>query len=162
MLPRVPNMVHYVWRGSLTVIGALNGRNMPTDDEWDSFVATYSGVCDARGKDLSHVTSMAISDGGAPTSKQRQKIAAAVGTDRRLRWVLLSTSRLARGVAVALSWFQPDFKVYAPEDFHRALRFLGLHDDEGPSLLAAIREADRPLGLSAVAELALEGLELNS
>jgi hypothetical protein len=154
-------MVHLIWRGSLTVAIALNGRQLPTDEEWDAYVDEFRAVCDEAGADLSRVVSIAISDGGAPTSRQRQRVTAMVG-ERRLRWVLLSTSRFARGVATALSWFQPDFKAYAPHEVHRAAAFLGIPGDEVPALLEAIREKDAAIGLSAVAELALGAIELNS
>jgi hypothetical protein len=154
-------MVHGWWRGSLTVMVVLNARVLPSDAEWEAYVEDFSAAFQKKSADASRVYALAVSDGVAPTARQRERLAAMVG-DRPVRWVLLSTSRFARGVATALSWIKPDFKAYAPADFSRGARFLGIPETEHRSLLGRIRELDRAVGLSAVAGLALEGLELNS
>jgi hypothetical protein len=64
-------------------------------------------------------------------------------------------------VGTALSWIQPDFKVYPPSGFARAAHFLGIPDEEHSSLLGAVHALDRSMHLQAVAELDEGGFELH-
>lgn len=155
----MPNLAFTVFRGSLTVVVCLNGRQLPTDDEWDRYLECIRGLIAETGGDLGNVRGMAISDGGAPSARQRKLLDEVTGA-RSMRWTLLSISRFARGVGAALAWLQPDFNAYAPSGFARAARFLGVPDGEQPALLATIRDLDRAIGLQAVAELEEGGFEL--
>jgi hypothetical protein len=158
----MPNMVHTTWRGSKTVLIALNGRDLrdlPTEEEWQAYFEHGSKVF-APDADLTHVRSLAISDGGAPSSKQREQIRNHLG-DREMCWALITTSRFARGVGAALSWFYPTFKSFAPRDFLRAVRFLCIPEAEIPSLWQAIVTLDERIRTQAVAEIASGGSPLS-
>jgi hypothetical protein len=140
-------MVSTLWSGSRTILVALNGRSFPSDAEWSDYMALARRGLEAGAR----FRALSISDGGGPTGAQRHEAATLAGSDPHA--ALVSSSRLARGIATALSWFFPSFKVFAPREIARALRWLDLPEAEVPALWEAIRAADAPLGLQAVAEI---------
>jgi hypothetical protein len=148
-------MAFTTWRGSVTVLIALHGRSMPSDEEWRRYFEAGKQLY-APGADLSRVRALNLTDGGAPSARQREQIREHMG-DRELYWAIVTTSRFARGVATALGWFYPRFKAFAPQDFHRATRFLGIPEGEVESLWEAILDADRDLRTQTVAEIASVG-----
>jgi hypothetical protein len=145
-------MVHTTWRGSLTVLIAVHGRSLPADAEWQLYFDEAARLF-GPGADASRARILAITDGGAPSSRQREQLRAFL-REREIWWTVITTSRFARGVTTALGWFFPRFKIYAPQDFARAAEFLGVPAAEVPSLLEAILDADHELHLDTVAEIA--------
>lgn len=147
----VPNMVHGVWRGSLWILIALHNREHPTSSEWDTYLATARSLFD---EDLSRerVRVLAISDGGGPTARQRAQAAevtAAAG--RSLVWALISSSRFARGIGLALSWLIGGFKAFAPHELRQTLHYLAVPPDEAADLVRMVHDLDGALQLATVA-----------
>src|SRR5882757_1108352 len=54
--------------------------------------------------------------GGGPDLGQRKRLVEAV-KGREAPVALFTSSAVMRGIGVALSWFNPKFKIYAPGDF---------------------------------------------
>jgi hypothetical protein len=52
-------------------------------------------------------------------------------------------STLARGVLTALSWFQPGFHAFGPDDLYPALRWLGLDARETAEVRKLVRDIER-------------------
>jgi hypothetical protein len=77
--------------------------------------------------DLSKFVVLAISDGGAPNSVQRNHSLKVMGTSKTAGLsTQLSKSRIIRGVTTAMSWINPNFKAFMPEQFDLALDHLGM------------------------------------
>ncbi len=132
-------MVSSVFRGSMIVHVVLHGRSFPTDDEWEAFVAERGDLLSADG--AARLRGLVISDGGAPTSRQRTMYRERSGRVS-VAVAQVTQSRLALGIAVAMSWVNPSLKSFAPRDFPRALRHIGLPEGEWP-LLALHLDGER-------------------
>ena len=148
----MPTMVTGAWRGaSRTVIVALNGRAFASDADWAPYVTLVREalVADPR---LERTYSLAFSDGGSPSATQRREIVE-VCAGARAVGAIISGSRLVRGVGTALSWFMPEVKWFAPEDYPRALAHLGVPPADEPSLWRTIVELDRRMGLELLRQL---------
>jgi hypothetical protein len=58
---------------------------------------------------------------------------------------------------MALSWFYPTLRIFAPRELGRALRFLGIPEAEIPSIWEAILELDARIHTESSAEVAAGG-----
>jgi hypothetical protein len=141
-------MVSGEWRGSRPVVLALHGRSFPGDAEWADYLAVSARALAAA----ETAVGLAITDGGAPTSRQRLELRRSFA-GRNPRGAVLSTSRLARGIGAAIALFNPSVRVYAPRDIFAAARHLGLHEDELQALGDEVARLDAPLRLSSVEEM---------
>ena len=149
-------MVHGVWRGSRTVVVAINNRELARDEDSDAYVATIDELL-ADPAEVERFGVLAISDGGVPTARQRGAILDTIGARigaYLFPWALISSSRLARGAANALAAHHPRFKAFEPNELGRAAGHLGVAEDELPALWDAIRQVDRAIGSETVAEIA--------
>jgi hypothetical protein len=145
-------MVSTVWCGrSLRVIIGLNGTEFATDEDWADWMALVRGHL-ADDPQLLRSRSLVFSDGGSPTARQRREVIEACDGVRAIGSIV-SSSRLVRGVGTALSWFMPEVKYFAPRDYRRALRHIGIEDDEEPGVFDVIQTANRRMGLEVVGEL---------
>ncbi len=148
----VGNMVSALWRGSRWVLIALNGRSMATDGEWQEYLTLADQMFVEVADDLTRVRALSISDGGAPTSRQRQALVARF-PDRQFPVAVVTSSRLARGIGTALAWFYPAIRTFGPREFTRALVYLGIPDAEVPALWRAIVEANERISVATVLEI---------
>ena len=146
-------MVSGEWRGSRRVTLALHGRSFPTDEEWAEFIALVRRVFDEVGWSTEKVVGIAVTDGGAPTARHRLQLREMFAGHEAARAALLTTSRLARGIGIAVSLFLPRVRIFAPRDVGAAARHLGLRDDELDGLGDEIERLGAPLHLASVEEL---------
>jgi len=135
-------MVTSAYYGARTIVVALHGRAFPTDAEWDEYLVVVRDAF-ARHGESGLVRGLAITDGGAPTSRQRALLVEVLRGERAVGSVVTS-SRLALGVGRALSWIHPEIKTFAPRDYPRALKHLGLPEAEWPAFAEHLA-AQRPL-----------------
>jgi hypothetical protein len=151
----VGNVAHAIWRGSKVVLVTLHNRELITDAENDELLADLARLLEDPAA-LDSLRLLAISDGGGPTARQRERVkrllAERAGAPQ-IPWVLISTSRFARGVANALAYVLGGFRAYGPADLGRAVAYLQLDESELPQVWRVIQELDRGLGLETVAEL---------
>jgi len=101
--------------------------------------------------------SLVVTDGGAPNTKQRAQLAAAVN-QAPFKLAVVTTvleNPIKRGVATALSWLNPAIRFYVPSQFHDAVHYLGLaaHTDavwrQYGELASELPRADKTLPLIA-------------
>jgi hypothetical protein len=127
------------------VLMVAHNAEPPTDEEWKDFLRALDrhGIEGAR--------LLVWTDGAAPNSAQRQALNDQLG-GRTIPIAVLSTSTFVRGVATAISWFNPGVKVFPPDKVNDAIRHLGI---EGPlavkmaEAFAQLRAELRPLERSA-------------
>jgi hypothetical protein len=127
------SMVSSAFYGSRAIVVALHGRAFPTDAEWEEYLAIVRVVMAQYGGAVGKMRGLAITDGGAPTSRHRALLVDLLRGERAVGSVVTS-SRLALGVGRALSWIHPDIKAFSPRDYPRALRHIGLPEEEWPAL----------------------------
>lgn len=117
-------------------------NNNPTDAEWDEAVALGRKMLADAGGDPSRTGGVAFSDGGSPSSKQRQKLRELYG-DKPPPLALVTDSVVARGAATIFKLFWPSSNaVFSSAEWERALRHAGLtaaRDAEAITLLAAMQ-----------------------
>lgn len=151
-------MVYSVWRGSVTLLISIHGRALVADDEHDAYIVELGRLL-AEPDAGAPLRVVGISDGGAPTARQRAEVTHLMKgrtSSEPIPWALISRSRFARGVALGLSWLLEGYKAFAPEELRRALRYLGVKGNEVRGVWRTIRELDKHIGSAAVREMALE------
>jgi hypothetical protein len=88
-----------------------------------------------------------LTDGGGPNTMQRARI-----TESYSRaWggppvMTLTDSMAVRGILRALTWMNPQFRVFAPRDFDAALRYLEVPSEKAGVLKAELLSLERELG----------------
>jgi hypothetical protein len=87
-----------------------------------------------------------FSAGGAPSVQQRGKLNA-ITRGRKTPGALVTASRVSRAIAVAVTWFHSEFRVFSPGEVRDAFRFLRLDADEAKAVLACIRKLARQLDI---------------
>jgi len=147
-----PLMISGEWRGSRRVILALHGRSFPTDEEWAAYLDCGRRAFQQAAEAWDQVVGFAVSDGGAPTARQRVELRRVLA-GRTPRSALLTPSRLARGIGAAVTIFNPATRIHVPSSFFAATRHVGLHDEEASLLGHEIERLAAPLHLASVAEI---------
>lgn len=121
------------------LVSALATRN-PDDPEWEAYVAAYVGMpSDGTSKVL------AVTDGGGPTSWQRMRLQDVL-RGREQRAAVVTTSRMARAVVSALSWFNPGVKAFAPARLGDALDYLDVAEPLRTDVARAIPDLQADVG----------------
>lgn len=126
--------------GDLHLLLWLHTDKDPTADEWSAALEDVSAV-KARVGDLDRLRGMAISDGGAPNSIQRQELFVGL-LESRMKSTAVSDvlqNPIKRGILTAINWLNPNFRAFPTAQLDRALAHLDLQDHV-PTLLAALRD----------------------
>ena len=118
----------------------VHGEHAPSDAEWAAYL-------DELSRWLATSTGLLIfTDGGGPTSAQRRglrEVAASAG-DPSVPTAVVSSNRLVRGIAIAISLFAPTIRVFTPEALVTALAYVGVTAgarDEVLQKIAALRRS---------------------
>jgi hypothetical protein len=117
---------------------ALHNASSPTDSEWADWMRIVYAI------PVAELRILVFTDGGAPTTLQRGQFTDHLA-GRAVPISVVSSSRLARGVATAISWFNPQIKVYPPAEIQQAFAHAGLRGGEPDELLRSIVVAARAL-----------------
>jgi hypothetical protein len=115
----MPSMA-YVYYGEILVI--YHPLENPTDGEWSEMLASLAG------KDLNKYRTLAWTDGGGPSLRQRKQLSEAIGGARH-KVAGIVTNRLARIIGTAVSMANPFVKIYHPNEFEAALAYLDIPAD---------------------------------
>ena len=123
------------------VLVAVHSPENPSDADWDAFAAFV-------GKHLQQTRQVFVySAGGAPNVQQRRKLNA-LTQGRKTPGALVTASRVSRAVAVAVTWFHSEFRVFSPAELRAAFEFLRLDADEARAVLACLRALARQLNVA--------------
>ncbi len=90
----------------------------PTDEQWNQALQFYRDVAD-----LGALRTLVFTEGAAPNAAQRARLKA-VTRGAKMPIAVLTSSAIARGAGVAIGWFNPLFRVFAPDEIDRALDHL--------------------------------------
>lgn len=122
------------------VLVVVHASENPSDDDWDAFAAfVRAHLAETR-------QVFVYSAGGAPSVRQRHKLNA-ITRGRKTPGALVTASRVGRAVAVAVTWFHPEFRVFSPAELQGAFEFLRLDGDDAKAVLACIRKLARDLDI---------------
>jgi hypothetical protein len=142
--------------GETTMMGRRAGvdhlvlvhRPVPIDsEEWKDFLDLAESIARSTGQVRVLVRT---EDKGGPDASQRADL-----NERfeklKIRVAVLTASRIARGIAMALQWFKiVDIKAVGPGEIDKALEFLETPKDERAEVIATLRQLEERMSLSGV------------
>ncbi len=113
--------------GDLDVTVWLHTEQDPDQTLWNQAVKKITDLKKKR-PDVSRIRTLAVTDGGAPNSIQRGQLFADVLEGKATSAVVTTilSNPLKRGVATAISWLNPSFRAFQPEDMAGAFNHLQL------------------------------------
>jgi hypothetical protein len=115
--------------GEYHVLLWLHTSHDPTPSEWTDALVEVDALKQRLGNGISGVRSLAITDGGAPNSIQRQQLYIESLASKTISSAAVSTvlrNPVKRSIVTAIFWLNPNFKVFPPDRFVLALEHLGL------------------------------------
>jgi hypothetical protein len=143
----VESAITYVQCGDLELMLWLHTGENPSKEEWDTHLDDLRRVKARRNGDMNSFRSVVMSDGGAPGSRERSIIFKDLLTGPGMRFAAISamlSNPVLYGIGTAISWMQPRFKVYSPNQSRQALAYLGVQAHI-PAILTAYAELQRTL-----------------
>jgi hypothetical protein len=121
--------VHKVVTFGDIVLGLmLIGEQDPADAEFFGTLDSLSRSMGQAGAPLERVRLMTITDGGAPTVRQRAKISEWLG-GRRMKVCVVSSAYdnpIKRGITTAVQWINPDLGFFRPTEIGQAVAHVDL------------------------------------
>ena len=103
---------------------------------------TWSAACHAVAEGLKRnhrVGTLVLTDGGGPSTAQREELAQA--TERKKYPVsVISSSSAVRFIASSMALFIPEMQSFLPADWRKALEHLGMEPMERKTVERAIRD----------------------
>jgi hypothetical protein len=115
------------------------GTRSPADAEWEQLVEYYRQAAASR-----RVQILVSTEGGSPNAKQRARLKESVNVVG-VRVAIVTSSVLARAAGVAVHWFNPQLRVFAPNELERAFDYLELRDEYRQEVRAALAALRREL-----------------
>jgi hypothetical protein len=116
--------------GGLRVGVWLHGSFDPTAEEWSASCRTIADFAKDNDRDLSGFRVLIVTDGGTPDARQRQELFRDTLRGEPVKTAVITeataTDAYKRGIATALGWMNPNFRVFDPSDLFVALDFLDL------------------------------------
>ncbi|HEX5658921.1 MAG TPA: hypothetical protein VFX59_17120 [Polyangiales bacterium] len=106
----------------------LIGPRDPADSDFFGMMDSLSQTMSHVGARLERVRLMTITDGGAPTVRQRAKISAWLA-GRRMKVCVVSSAYdnpIKRGITTAVQWINPDLGFFRPTEIRQALAHVDL------------------------------------
>jgi hypothetical protein len=108
----------------LMLIGPLD----PLDSEFTHVMDSLSDTMARAGAQLERVRLMTITDGGAPTVRQRARISQWLG-GRQMKVSIVSRdydNPIKRGITTAVQWINPALGFFRPTEIRRAIAHVDL------------------------------------
>lgn len=121
----------------------LHDAGAPDDQTWNAAMDEVARQFTAVTADK--IAFLVITDGGAPSTTQRQRLAQ-VTREARHPIAVVNNSALVRGVITAISWMNPGIKPFAPNKWNEAVAYCGCSAESAVKLLAKMRVLQRELG----------------
>lgn len=116
--------------GELHVGVWLHTGHDPSAEEWSASCRNVSDFAKLNGGDFTRFRAFMVTDGGTPDALQRKELFrdALGGYPAKMSVITeaVATSALKRGIATALTWMNPNFRVFEPADLPTALNHIGL------------------------------------
>ena len=122
----------------------VQSADSASDEEWAEIVAFQTVIPADRARVL------VWTDGGYPTARQRTVLNAALNGGQP-RTVVLTASRLARSIGIAISWFNPQVRLYSPSEIESAIDHLGALGADRQLLKDTLADLRSELALRAMA-----------
>jgi hypothetical protein len=136
----MPNIAYGRVGGIAVMVG---GRENPSDEEWDRYVDFLEGM----GTPGPVARTLAITMGGAPTSRQRAVLERRIGEKRKgSKLAVVTGSTFARGVLNGWALVRPGYRAFSPEKIAAAIHFLDISPAVAPEVEAMVAKLQAELG----------------
>jgi hypothetical protein len=122
------------------VVVAVHAGQDPSDAEWSSYLALLSQGLQASSRVFVYTS------GGAPNSRQRKTVADTLG-GQNPPIAVVTPSRVSRAVGVAISWFNPNIRMFSPGQVSAAFSYLELTAREAADVSKTARQLAKSLGV---------------
>ena len=134
----------------------LLGANNPTDAEWSEALRLGKKHLEAAGGDARRTGALVFTDGGSPSSRQRQLTRELYGNEPP-PMALVTEPLRARGAAAVFKLFWPSTNgIFASADWAKALRHVALGAEQEAAVRAHVTAMQAELGTLAVTRPFLE------
>lgn len=124
---RLVTTVHTVWE--------------PSDEDWAEYMSGVHDFLPLEGQRI-----LVLSAGGGPNSTQRKAMTDALD-GAKVPVAILTNSWVMRGAATAVSWFNPNLRVFGPTAMEAAFEHLELTPWERAESSRVIQELQKSLGI---------------
>ncbi len=129
-------------RGVGSCLVFVHTSEAPSDAEWDEVLSHFRTVMKTgTGRALVYT------EGAAPNTAQRAKLNALFGSAHP-RIAVLTPSPLARAAGTAIRWFNPEVRIFGPDEIERALDHLEVSRAERAALTETLAALRAELGLA--------------
>jgi hypothetical protein len=143
--------------GELDVAVWLHTVNDPPEAEWHQACLVQGDYVLSKHGDLSAYRVFVVSDGAAPNTAQRKEyfkeVLRGYPVKTAVVTTILRTSAAKRGIATALHWFNPNFRVFEPKDIVLATDHIGVRSSGFDPLWKALTLMQRKLPSNATLAL---------
>ena len=104
----------------------LHPASDPPPPEWDACMTRIEQLkVDLQG-DLDRIRVLVVSDGGAPSAKQRTRLFSDLMEGRSRSAVVTCSlgNPIKRGIAATISWLNPEFRAFDPDQAEQAFEHI--------------------------------------
>jgi len=136
---KVSNMVFEAVGRTLVVV---HNRDFPTDAEWDAYLQALEAHLSHRHERRSLV----LTEGGAPSSKQRARMSAVINDAVAAPTAVVSSSSAVRATVGALHFSNAAIHAFEPGDLDGAMAHLGLSESERQQILVVLPTLQNRVG----------------
>jgi hypothetical protein len=116
--------------GDLQVGVWLHTGSDPRAEEWSASCQSVADLGKANGGDFTRFRALFVTDGGTPDARQRKELFrdALGGYPAKMSIITeaVATNALKRGIATALGWMNPNFRVFEPTELNLALEHIDI------------------------------------
>jgi hypothetical protein len=122
----------------------VHTKQDPGDEEWAQALGLWKEQLV-----VPELCGLIYTAGGAPNAAQRARLNELLA-GRPIRIAVLTGSQMARTVGVAIRWFNPNFRMFEPNDFDGAMQHLAVKEHEAGVLREMVRQLRRELDHASV------------
>lgn len=143
--------------GDFEVSAYLHTADDPRQDEWEAALSQIATMKKRRGGDLSKMRVFAVTDGGAPNSLQRRQLFIDMfeGQAKSAAVSHVLHNALKRGIVTAISWINPSFRAFTPNNLDQALSYMDVAG-HGPQIMDELKRLQASLPKITTLEQMLE------
>lgn len=131
----------------------VHNDQTPSDDDWRAWVEWNHKNVVEKGLIGRYLI---VSEGGAPTAAQRKMLHETMAPPLKkdpawIKTAVVTPSTFVRGVMTAMSWLDPIFRAFSPQDIASAYKYLGIPPDYHPGIERMIASLRAEIRRSAAA-----------
>jgi hypothetical protein len=140
-----PAPANFAYRRLDTLVVAVHNAQPPSDPEWRGYLTLCHAVAHDVGIDIRKASAVIFTDGGVPTSAQRNQLARQLA-GRTPNSAVVSESLRVRVPLAVLSMINPGVKVFSAREWRKALDFANVPAEKQLEVLKVAVALGREVG----------------